>query len=116
MTHPLTAQFLPLKDQPVEYIDDVGGLYFRAILLAKAGDTVPQHVHDYNHVTLVASGKARLWIEGVWVADIEGFKAIEIEANRQHVFQALEPNTRLACVHQLNGAQYQAGPAKALGG
>lgn len=105
-----------LGDQPVEYIEEVGGIYFRAILLQNIGDAVPQHTHDYAHVTLIAAGKVRLWIEGAWVADIEAFKAIEIEAHRQHVFQALEPNTRLSCVHNLNGEPYKALGVAKLGG
>ncbi len=115
MTYQLPKTMTALKDQPVEYIEEIGGLYFRAICLENVGDVVPQHTHDYAHVTLVASGKARMWIDGVWVADIPAFKAVEIEAGRQHVFQALEPKTRLSCVHNLNGLPYQAGPLK-IGG
>lgn len=106
MSHPL-PEGVARHDQPVEYVDDVGGLYFRAICLENVGDVVPQHAHDHAHVTLIASGKARLWIEGAWVADIPAFKAIEIEANRKHIFQALEPKTRLACVHDLKGEPYR---------
>lgn len=91
----------------VEYVDDVGGLYFRAVLLPNVGDKVPQHVHDHEHVTVVASGKARLFVDGEHKEDIAAFRAIVIEANREHMFEALEPNTRLACVHQLNGEPYR---------
>ncbi len=104
MTYPVPEIVTDRRSQPVEYIEDVGGLYFRAICLENIGDAVPQHVHDHAHVTLVASGKARLWIDGAFVADIEAFKAIEIEANRKHIFQALEPMTRLACVHDVSSA------------
>lgn len=106
MSHPL-PEGVERSEQAVEYIDDVCGLYFRAICLENAGDAVPQHAHDHDHVTLIASGKARLWIEGVWVEDIHSFKVIEIEAGRKHVFQALEPMTRLVCVHNLNGEPYR---------
>lgn len=91
----------------VEYVDDVGGLYFRAILLPNIGDRVPQHTHDYEHVTLIAAGAARLFVDGELKGDYSAFRAIVIEANKQHVFEALEPNTRLSCVHQLNGEQYR---------
>lgn len=93
-------------DAPVEYVDDVGGVYFRAILLETAGDIVPQHVHDHDHVTLIASGKARVWVDRRWLGDFEAFRAIEIMAGKEHVFMALEPMTRLACVHVLQGAPY----------
>ena len=89
-----------------EYIDEVMGLYFRAILLPNKGDIVPQHIHNYDHVSLIASGKVRLTVEGRPEGDFEAFRAIVIKANKLHVFEALENNTRLACVHQLNGEQY----------
>lgn len=103
--HALPDTLTPRRDQPVERIDEVGGLYFRSICLANAGDAVPQHVHDHDHVTLVASGKARLWIEGAFVDDIEAFRPIVIEAGRQHVFQALVPETRLVCVHDVSSVE-----------
>lgn len=107
MGHPLPEVVTKLRDQPVEYIADVGGLYFRAILLKNVGDTVPQHLHDHSHVTLISSGAARLWVDGVHKGDYPAFQAIEIEANREHVFQALEPMTRLACVHQVSAVEYR---------
>lgn len=108
MTYPLPTQ-LENERLPVEYIEEVGGLYFRAINLEKLGDVVKQHTHDFEHVTCVCSGAVRVWVGGEWKGDIIGFKAIVIAANKAHTFQALEPNTRLACVHQLNGAQYAVG-------
>lgn len=102
-------------EQPVEYIEEICGVYFRGICL-KQWDAVPQHSHDYAHATLVASGKVRVWIEGAYVGEVTAPKAIEIEAHRHHVFQALEPDTRLFCVHNLNGEAYQAGPVKQIGG
>lgn len=102
----IPTNLIPSNDERVEYVDDVGGLYFRAILLHRAGDVVPQHTHDYEHVTLCCSGSARVWIDGVYSKDIKAFEAMLIEADKKHVFQALEANTRLACVHQLNGKPY----------
>lgn len=87
------------------YIEEVCGLYFRAILLNQF-DRVPQHTHDYDHATLVCSGKVRMWVENELIGDFEAFQALEIKARKAHVFQALEPNTRLACVHNLNGKEY----------
>jgi mannose-6-phosphate isomerase-like protein (cupin superfamily) len=95
----------PLQEQPVEFVEEVAGIYFRSILLASAGDTVPQHSHDHDHATFVGSGKARVWVDGVWQSDVVAGHAIEIKAGRSHVFQALEPNTRLTCVHDVASAE-----------
>ena len=89
----------------VELIEEVAGIYFRSVLLANAGDVIPQHVHDHDHATFVGAGKARLWVDGVWSADYEAGRAVEVKAGKSHVFQALEPNTRLACVHDVESAE-----------
>jgi len=95
----------PLSEQPVEFVDVVAGLYFRSIILEKVGDAVPQHSHRYDHATLVGSGRARLWVDGEWSGDFKAGVAIEIKAARQHVFQALLPNTLLVCVHDAVSAE-----------
>lgn len=94
----------PATEQPVERIEDVAGLYFRSVVLAE-GVAIPQHAHDHDHATLVCSGRARLWVDGAYVGEFEAGRAIEIRAHCQHVFQALEPNTRLCCVHDIESAE-----------
>lgn len=116
MGHRLPEVITTLRDQPVEFVDEVCGLTFRATLLVNVGDTVPQHVHDYEHATVIAAGKARLWIDGMHKGDYAAFQVIAIEANREHVFQALEPMTRLACVHQTSLAEYRVARKNRFGG
>lgn len=104
MTFPLPDELAPLGSQPVERIEEVSGIYFRSVLLER-GTVIPQHTHDHNHATYVGSGKARLWVNGVWRADYPAGHAVEVKAGQSHVFQALEPNTRLACVHDVASAE-----------
>lgn len=106
MSHAL-PKLEPRAEQPVQFVDEVGGIYFRAICLERAGDVVPQHSHEHDHVTLIASGRARVWCDGIWLGDFAAFHALEIKAHAKHVFLALEPLTRLACVHNLHGAAYR---------
>lgn len=107
MSVPMPKEFVAIQDQPVQFVDEVGGLYFRAIELVEVGHTVPQHSHTYDHVTLIASGAARVWVDGAYLGEFKGFHALKVEALKKHVFQATEPHTRLVCVHQLNGAEYR---------
>ena len=95
MSHPLPtgAQI----GQAVEKIGHACGLMFRSVLLGQ-GVIVPQHKHDHDHASYIASGSARLWIDGVWEGDYTGGDEIEIKAQHEHLFQALEPNTRIVCV------------------
>lgn len=85
------------KRPPVEFIETVSGIYFRSVVLAR-GEVVEEHVHPHAHATLIAAGKARLWVDGQFRADVPAGSAVEVEANKRHMFQALEPGTRIVCV------------------
>lgn len=111
MNYPLPAEFEALEQQPVEKITQTKSGYYRSILLEKAGTCVPQHTHDYPHDTLVGSGRARGWVKTggrwLWIGDKEAGDAFEIAEEKEHIFMALEPNTRLSCIHHLDGKPYQ---------
>lgn len=102
--HPLPDTSNALLDQPVQAIVEVGGIYFRSIMLKRAGEVVPQHVHDHPHATLVGSGRARGWANGQWIGDRGPGEAFGISAGKEHVFLALEANTLLVCAHDVASA------------
>lgn len=101
----VAEQLVPLDEPIVEKIEEVCGIYFRSVLLKSAGTRIPQHVHDHDHATLVASGKAMGWADHVCLGEKEAGEAFEIKAGAEHVFMALEPNTRLVCVHNIESAE-----------
>lgn len=88
----------------VENIEEVCGLYFRSVLLAKAFTALPQHEHDHSHATYVGSGSVRVWVDNKFLGDFVAGRAIPIEAGKKHFFQSIEDNTRLACVHDVASA------------
>lgn len=88
----------------VEYIEEVNGLYFRSIVLPKRGMRVPQHAHDHSHATYVGQGAAALYAGGVLVGVYAAGRAVPVTAGQVHEFEALEDNTRLACVHDVASA------------
>jgi hypothetical protein len=102
--HALPDNLIP-TDLPVERIEEIGGFYFRSILLHQVGMVVKQHVHDHEHVTLVCNGRARGWSESEWIGDKGPGEAFLIDAGDDHLFQALEPDTRLVCVHDKVSAE-----------
>lgn len=102
---PSASALLPLKEALVERIEEVGGFYFRSVLLIERWTVVPQHVHDHDHVTLVCNGKARCWANGKLIGDKSAGEAFEVKAGVYHEFMALEPHTRLACVHDIKSAE-----------
>lgn len=88
----------------VEFVEEVAGIYFRSVLLPDAGTFIPQHMHDYDHATYVASGSVRLFVNNQEKAIYKAGSAVLIQANKQHSFLSLEPNTRLACIHDAESA------------
>jgi quercetin dioxygenase-like cupin family protein len=89
----------------VETVEEVAGLYFRSILIPEAGTWVPQHVHDHDHATYCGQGAAEMYVNGEWVRRVEAGQAVEIKAGKEHAFRAIENNTRLTCVHDVQSAE-----------
>jgi quercetin dioxygenase-like cupin family protein len=94
-----------LMEGIVEYVDEVAGIYFRSVLLPVRGTRIPQHVHDYDHATLIGSGKAALYVGGILSGIYEAGRAVPILAGQKHEFESLEDNTRLTCVHDAESAE-----------
>lgn len=90
----------------VEFIEEVAGIYFRSVLLPNPWMTIPQHVHPYDHATLIGSGKVALWIDGELEGEYSAGTAVFIGANKRHVFESLEANTRLTCIHDTTSANF----------
>ena len=105
MTLPFPVDTVTLECQPVEWVDVVCGISFRVIILEKKGHVVPQHHHDsYDHATFIGSGSAALWVNNVFVGVIRKGKAIEIKAGDEHLWQAQEDGTLLACITNAEAA------------
>lgn len=90
-----------------EWSGETSDMHFRGYVLDEAGTFFFQHSHDYSHPTLIATGGLRIWIEDEMIGDFMAPDVIEIAARKKHKFQALEPQTRFFCIHDLNGADYE---------
>ncbi len=96
-----------MSDELVEVIHDCTewcGIYIRSILLAKTGQRVEQHAHEFDHLTYCGSGAAEFYENGTKVGVVKAGDAARVQAGRQHYFIALEDNTRLACIHDAASA------------
>lgn len=75
-------------------------LWLRQMHFAKAGDANEGHLHNYDHMTLLAHGSVNVHVDGNTTA----FKAphmIFIKAGKSHYIEALEDGTVAYCVHAL---------------
>lgn len=89
----------------IEFVEEVAGIYFRSVLILKSGVRVPQHVHPYDHATYCGQGSALMIVDGKIKRVVNAGEAVLVEANHSHEFEALEDNTRLACVHDAQSAE-----------
>ena len=73
----------------------------------RAGELIVQHVHEWDHPTIVAVGKVRFWIDDEDRGVLEAPKVVTIRAGQQHKFLALT-DAVICCVHNLRGEGYPA--------
>lgn len=98
MTH-----FVRAQQQPIETnINICEGLFVKHAVFAQ--DTyIPQHSHEFEHLSVVASGAVRVWQDDELMGDYRAPAGIVIRAHVKHLFLALEPNTSVLCVHRVDG-------------
>ena len=83
-------------------------IYLKEMKFPDAGTTYCGHHHDYDHVTLVASGRVSVKFGAVPAAGIpeetREYSAVSMfvtRSFREHEITSLEPNTTVCCVHAL---------------
>lgn len=75
-------------------------LWLRQMYFAKAGDANEGHIHNYDHMTLLAYGSVRVHVENK-TTDFKAPHSIFIKAGKSHYIEALEDGTVAYCVHAL---------------
>jgi quercetin dioxygenase-like cupin family protein len=67
----------------------------------KSGDTELGHTHQFDHLTLLASGSLRVTVEGV-ATEFKAPHMIYIHKDKNHELVALEDGTVAYCIHALH--------------
>ena len=96
----IPTSFVPVEQPPVWQVC-VDGIFIKQMSLTKAGHIVPQHVHKYDHHTMLAHGAVRVWTDKAYSVDYEAPAPILIRAGHAHVFMALADDTVLYCIHNV---------------
>jgi quercetin dioxygenase-like cupin family protein len=81
------------------------GVFCKTMRIHKAGDLVPQHSHAFAHVSVIVRGRVKVWKDGHQLGDFFAPWGIMIEARTKHLFQALEDDTIILCVHDIGQAE-----------
>lgn len=91
-------------DNDVEYTSP-DGVFMKGMLIPTKGVEVHQHSHEYPHTSLLTQGRVRVYEEGDSLGlEYEAPAFIHIAARVKHRFEALEDNTHVYCIHNLEGA------------
>ncbi len=77
------------------------GLFVKHMVFAE-GTYIPQHSHETDHLSVIATGAVRVWQDGVLIGDYTAPAGVLIEAHSKHTFLALQPNTTVLCVHAVD--------------
>lgn len=86
--------------EPLIKIGSVSNIYVRQMHFLNAGDIEYGHTHNFDHLSLLASGKVMSIVDGK-ESIFQAPMMIFIKKDLQHEFVALEDNTVLYCVHAL---------------
>lgn len=86
--------------QPLVHIGCVANLYSRMMNFEKAGDIEIGHIHQFDHLTLLAKGKLKVTVEGV-STEFTAPHMIYIRKDKVHELVAMVDETVAYCIHAL---------------
>lgn len=92
-----------LKGQRAPLVGLFGPLFVRSFPALSAGETIPMHVHEYDHVSFLITGRVRAWVGGEMV-DVEAPNMVFIRKHYDHAIEVLEDGTWWVCIHPILGA------------
>jgi quercetin dioxygenase-like cupin family protein len=78
----------------------VSNLWVRQMHFRKAGDMNEGHVHNFDHITLLARGSVNVHVEG-HITKFTAPQLIYIAKGKSHFIEALEDDTVASCLHAL---------------
>lgn len=95
---------LSIEEQP-ETVDLklTPDLFIKTAVVKLAGTVIPTHAHSYDHVTLLAVGRLRIWADDELLGEFTGPTGILIRAKAKHRMLTLTDGVVFACIHALHG-------------
>jgi quercetin dioxygenase-like cupin family protein len=78
----------------------VANLYSRMMVFRWAGDVEIGHIHQFDHLTLLAKGKLKVTVEGA-ATEFTAPHMIYIHKDKVHELEALTDETVAYCIHAL---------------
>lgn len=91
-----------IMSSPTIKLGFAGNVYTRMMVFENAGDVEEGHTHDFDHLTLLATGSLRVTANGEDTV-FRSPHMIWIKKDVNHLLTALEPNTVAYCIHGVHG-------------
>lgn len=88
---------------PIIQIGCVANLYSRMMVFKNAGDIEIGHKHQFDHLTLLAKGMAKVTVEGISTV-FTAPHMIYIHKDKIHEIESITDETVLYCIHALRDA------------
>lgn len=89
-----------MGNQPEVKLGCVANLFSRMMVFKDVGDIELGHSHQFDHLTLLASGSLNVTVEDV-TTNFVAPHMIYIRADKMHTLVATQPNTVAYCIHAL---------------
>lgn len=78
------------------------GVFVKSGLFKRTGCIVPQHSHEYDHSTFIATGAVLAWSDGDYLGHFEAPCSIFIKAHSKHTFKTTKDDTLILCIHNIS--------------
>jgi len=82
-----------------------GGILYKVWRVPDSNTLIPQHSHEYDHLTVVIKGLVQVWRDDKLAGEYRAPDIIKIPKHCKHRFLTLEPDCVFACVHQADTAE-----------
>lgn len=88
------------RTQCVEKVSIVANTWIKQMHFIKAGDKMYGHKHNFDHQTILASGKFKVYVEDK-IAEFEAPFIITVQKHKEHMIEAITPDATAFCVHAI---------------
>jgi hypothetical protein len=78
------------------------GIMAKQMVIPDADTLVPQHVHKYDHTSLLVFGKVEVFVDGKSQGVRTAPDGIFIKSGVAHSFRSLVPGTMIFCLHNIS--------------
>ena len=92
---------MTIRPEVIEFhlADDI---FIRSGYFKESGTIIPQHSHEYDHTSFIATGSIDAWCEGEYLGEYKSPCGFFIKKHTKHTFVTLEPNTTIMCIHNIS--------------